>query len=441
MRKNEVNVITLGCSKNLVDSERLMRLFSAAGYTVRHDPKRITGEIVVINTCGFIGAAQEESINTILSFIRAKEEGRIGKLFVMGCLSERFRGDLKEELPEVDGIYGKFDWKQLVQDLGRSFTPITEESRIITTPRHYAYLKISEGCDRTCSYCAIPLITGKHKSRSISSLEEEVMQLVSDGCSEFQLIAQDLTYYGRDFDGKGHLAELLDRLSSIEGVHRLRLHYAYPAHFPYEILPLIRERDNICNYLDIALQHGTDHMLRMMRRGITQQETEALLERIRTEVPGIVLRTTLMVGHPGETEEDFKALINFVERMKFERMGAFAYSHEKDTYAERHYQDEIAEETKLSRLEQLMAVQESIADQFSQSLVGSVQEVVIDRREEEYLIGRTQYDSPEVDPEVLIPLSEAHRGLHVGGYYSMKIVGTEGFDLIAHPIKKGRKND
>lgn len=435
MRKNEVNIITLGCSKNLVDSERLMRLFSASGYTVRHDPKRITGEIVVINTCGFIGAAQEESINTILGFIRAKEEGRVGKVFVMGCLSERFRGDLQAELPEVDGIYGKFDWKQLVQDLGRSFAPVAEESRIITTPKHYAYLKISEGCDRTCSYCAIPIITGRHKSRSITSLVEEVSQLVAEGCCEFQLIAQDLTYYGRDWDGKVHLADLLDKLSNITGVRRLRLHYAYPTHFPSEILPLMRERNNICNYLDIALQHATDRMLHLMRRGITQKETEALLERIRSEVPGIALRTTLMVGHPGETEEDFTALLNFVERMKFERMGAFAYSHEKDTYAERHYTDEIPEEIKLSRLEQLMALQEPIAEQFSQSLVGSTQEVVIDRREEHYLIGRTQYDSPEVDPEVLIPLSKAHKGLRVGGFYPMKIVGTEGFDLIAHPIK------
>lgn len=440
MRKNEVNVVTLGCSKNLVDSERLMRLFSASGYTVRHDPQRITGEIVVINTCGFIGAAQEESINTILSFIRAKQDGRISKVFVMGCLSERFRGDLKEELPEVDGIYGKFDWKQLVQDLGRSFAPVAEESRLITTPKHYAYLKISEGCDRTCSYCAIPIITGRHKSRTIASLKEEVSQLLSEGCTEFQLIAQDLTYYGRDLDGKNHLADLLDTLSAMEGVRRLRLHYAYPAHFPYEILPLMRERENICNYLDIALQHATDSMLRKMRRGISQQETETLLERIRTEVPGIVLRTTLMVGHPGETEEEFKALIDFVERMKFERMGAFAYSHEKDTYAEQYYQDEIAEEVKLNRLEELMAVQESIAEQFSQSLVGSVQEVVIDRREENYLIGRTQYDSPEVDPEVLIPLSEAHRSLHVGGYYPMQIVGTEGFDLLAHPFNKKKVN-
>lgn len=433
MRRNEVNVITLGCSKNLVDSERLMRLFTTAGYTVRHDPKRITGEIVVINTCGFIGAAQEESINTILSFLNAKEAGRIAKVIVMGCLSERFRGDLKAELPEVDAIYGKFDWKQLVQDLGPSFAPIADDSRVITTPKHYAYLKISEGCDRTCSYCAIPLITGRHKSRSIDSLEQEVRDLVLSGCHEFQLIAQDLTSYGRDLEGRVLLRPLLERLSSIEGVRRLRLHYAYPAHFPTEILSVMRDRDNICNYLDIALQHATDTMLRKMRRGISQAETEELIARIREEVPGIALRTTLMVGHPGETEEDFDQLLDFVQRMRFERMGAFAYSHEKDTYAEKHYEDEIEEEVKATRLERLMALQEPIAEEYSRSLVGSCQEIVIDRREEDYLVGRTQYDSPEVDPEVLIPISEA-KGLKVGNFYPMHIVDNEGFDLIAHPI-------
>lgn len=436
MRRNEVNVITLGCSKNLVDSEQLMRRFAAAGYSVRHDPQRITGEIVVVNTCGFIGAAQEESVNTILGFVRAKEEGRIGKLIVMGCLSERFRGDLKAEIPEIDALYGKFDWKNLVADLGPSFAPETETARLITTPRHYAYVKISEGCDRGCSYCAIPLITGRQKSRTIESLVAEVADLVAEGCSEFQLIAQDLTSYGRDLGGKVQLAQLLEQLSDLSGVRRLRLHYAYPTQFPREILPLMRERDNICKYLDIALQHATDNMLQKMHRNITQQETERLLDDIREEVPGIALRTTLMVGHPGETEQDFEALCQFVERMRFERMGAFAYSHEAGTYAHKHYQDEVPEEVKVARLEQLMALQEPIAEAYSHSLIGTTQEVLIDRREEDFVVGRTQYDSPEVDPEVLIPIEEA-RLLHVGYYYSLPIVGTDGFDLIAQaPLLK-----
>ncbi len=435
MRKNEVNVITLGCSKNLVDSEQLMRLFSSAGYTVRHDPKRVTGEYVVINTCGFIGSAQEESINMILDFIEAKRSGQIGKVFVMGCLSERFRGDLKSEIPEIDAIYGKFDWKNLIQHLGHSFSIDKESQRIITTPKHYAYLKISEGCNRKCSYCAIPIITGDLKSRSPQSLINEVQNLVQQGCSEFQLIAQDLTSYGWDFDKNNHLAELLARLSDIQGVRRLRLHYAYPKHFPFEILPLIRERDNICNYLDIALQHASDNMLQKMRRGITQQQTEDLIAQIRDEVPQITLRTTLMVGHPGETEEDFEKLIDFTQRMKFERMGAFSYSHEKDTFAEKNYQDEIDAAIKTQRLETLMNVQEPIAEAHSQSFIGSIQEIVIDRREKDYLIGRTQYDSPEVDPEVLIPIEYA-KGLKVGHYYNAKIIDTEGFDLIAQVIKK-----
>ncbi len=434
MRRNEVNVITLGCSKNLVDSEQLMRRFASAGYAVRHDPKRITGEIVVINTCGFIGTAQEESINTILGFVRAKNEGRIGKLIVMGCLSERFRGDLKTEIPEIDALYGKFDWKNLVADLGPSFAPDTETARLISTPRHYAYLKISEGCDRACSYCAIPIITGRQKSRPIASLVSEVTQLVAEGCSEFQLIAQDLTSYGRDLDGRVLLAPLLEQLSDIAGVRRLRLHYAYPTQFPREILPIMRERDNICNYLDIALQHATDHMLRKMRRNISQLETERLLDEIRQEVPGIVLRTTLMVGHPGETEQDFQALLRFVERIRFERMGAFAYSHESGTYAYKHYRDEIPEEEKMARLEQLMAVQEPIAEAYSRSLIGTSQEVLIDRREDEFVVGRTPYDSPEVDPEVLIPLEEG-RSLRVGRYYQLPIVGVDGFDLLAQVAK------
>lgn len=435
MRRNEVNVITLGCSKNLVDSEQLMRRFVAAGYSVRHDPKRITGEIVVINTCGFIGAAQEESINTILSFAQAKKEGRIARLIVMGCLSERFREELKQEIPEIDAIYGKFDWKDLVSDLGPSFssTPASEEGRLLTTPKHYAYIKISEGCDRGCSYCAIPLITGKQKSRTQEDIVHEVQTLVGAGCSEFQLIAQDLTSYGRDLYGKVALAPLLEKLSDLSGVRRLRLHYAYPTQFPHDILPLMRERDNICNYLDIALQHASDNMLRTMRRNITQEETERLLDTIRDQVPHIALRTTMMVGHPGESEADFQELLDFVSRMRFERLGAFAYSHEQSTYAYKHYQDDIPEAVKLERLDTLMALQQPIAEAFSESLVGTTQEVVIDRRDEEFLIGRTPYDSPEIDPEVLIPLEQA-RHMRVGSYYKLPIVASDGFDLIAKPL-------
>lgn len=435
MRRNEVNVITLGCSKNLVDSEQLMRRFVAAGYSVRHDPKRITGEIVVINTCGFIGAAQEESINTILSFVQAKKEGRIARLIVMGCLSERFREELKQEIPEIDAIYGKFDWKDLVSDLGPSFssTPASEEGRLLTTPKHYAYIKISEGCDRGCSYCAIPLITGKQKSRTQEDIVHEVQTLVGAGCSEFQLIAQDLTSYGRDLYGKVALAPLLEKLSDLSGVRRLRLHYAYPTQFPHDILPLMRERDNICNYLDIALQHASDNMLRTMRRNITQEETERLLDTIRDQVPHIALRTTMMVGHPGESEADFQELLDFVSRMRFERLGAFAYSHEQGTYAYKHYQDDIPEAVKLERLDTLMALQQPIAEAFSESLVGTTQEVVIDRRDEEFLIGRTPYDSPEIDPEVLIPLEQA-RHMRVGSYYNVPIVASDGFDLIAKPL-------
>ena len=348
----------------------------------------------------------------------------------MGCLSERFRGDLKAEIPEIDALYGKFDWKNLVADLGPSFAPETDTARLLTTPKHYAYVKISEGCDRGCSYCAIPLITGRQKSRTIDSLVDEVKTLVDEGCSEFQLIAHDLTSYGRDLGGKVLLAPLLERLSDLPGVRRLRLHYAYPTQFPREILPIMRERDNICKYLDIALQHATDNMLQKMRRNITQLETERLLDEIRKEVPGIALRTTLIVGHPGETEQDFRALCEFIERRQFERMGAFAYSHEVGTYAYKHYQDEIPEEVKMDRLEQLMALQEPIAEAYSRSLVGTTQEVLIDRREEEFVVGRTQYDSPEVDPEVLIPVEQVH-SLRVGHYYPLPIVGVDGFDLLA----------
>ena len=349
MRKNKVDIITLGCSKNLVDSEQLMRQFVANGYTVEHDPHKINGEIVVVNTCGFIGDAQEESINMILELGEQKQKGRIGKLFVMGCLSERFLKDLEKELPEVDRFYGKFNWKELISDLGKSYHQELATDRVLTTPRHYAYVKIGEGCNRTCSYCSIPIITGAYQSRPMDEIVDEVRGLVAQGVKEFQMIAQDLTFYGLDRYKRMALPELVERVSDIPGVEWIRLHYGYPSHFPYDLLPVMRERDNVCKYMDIALQHISDPMLRMMRRNITKAETYELLERMRREVPGIHLRTTLMVGHPGETEQDFEELIRFVKDIRFERMGAFAYSHEEGTYAYQHYKDEIPQEVKCAR--------------------------------------------------------------------------------------------
>lgn len=370
MRKNKVDIITLGCSKNLVDSEQLMRQFVANGYTVEHDPHKINGEIVVVNTCGFIGDAQEESINMILELGEQKQKGRIGKLFVMGCLSERFLKDLEKELPEVDRFYGKFNWKDLISDLGKSYHQELATERVLTTPRHYAYVKIGEGCNRTCSYCSIPIITGAYQSRPMDEIVDEVRGLVAQGVKEFQMIAQDLTFYGLDRYKRMALPELVERVSDIPGVEWIRLHYGYPSHFPYDLLPVMRERDNVCKYMDIALQHISDPMLKMMRRNITKAETYELLERMRREVPGIHLRTTLMVGHPGETEQDFEELIRFVKDIRFERMGAFAYSHEEGTYAYQHYKDEIPQEVKQDRLDYLMRVQEGISADVNASKVG-----------------------------------------------------------------------
>ena len=372
MRKNKVDIITLGCSKNLVDSEQLMRQFVANGYTVEHDPHKINGEIVVVNTCGFIGDAQEESINMILELGEQKQKGRIGKLFVMGCLSERFLKDLEKELPEVDRFYGKFNWKELISDLGKSYHQELATERVLTTPRHYAYVKIGEGCNRTCSYCSIPIITGAYQSRPMEEVVDEVRGLVAQGVKEFQMIAQDLTFYGLDRYKRMALPELVERVSDIPGVEWIRLHYGYPSHFPYDLLPVMRERDNVCKYMDIALQHISDPMLKMMRRNITKAETYELLERMRREVPGIHLRTTLMVGHPGETEQDFEELIRFVKDIRFERMGAFAYSHEEGTYAYQHYKDEIPQEVKQDRLDYLMRVQEGISADVNASISWSL---------------------------------------------------------------------
>ena len=429
MRKNQVDVITLGCSKNLVDSEQLIRQFLANGYKVSHNSSAVNGEIVVLNTCGFIGDAQEESINMILKMVEAKKSGRIGQVYVMGCLTERFMDELKKEIPEVDGYYGKFNWKNLLTDLGKAYhhDPLGG-NRSITTPAHYAYMKISEGCNRSCSYCAIPIITGKHKSRPMGELVAEAEALVASGVKEIQLIAQDLTFYGLDIYRRNSLAELLERLSDVRGLEWLRLHYAYPADFPREILRVMRERENICNYLDIALQHISDRMLRAMRRRVTKAETYELLNDIRQSVPGIHLRTTLMTGHPQETEEDFEELIQFVQDIRFERMGAFVYSHERGTYAYEQYEDLIPLAVKQDRMDRLMQTQEQIAGAINAAKVGQTLRTLIDRAEEEYFVGRTEYDSPEVDGEVLIARSE-HPGLEVGAFYPVEILSADTFDL------------
>ena len=403
-----------------------MRQFVANGYTVEHDPHKINGEIVVVNTCGFIGDAQEESINMILELGEQKQKGRIGKLFVMGCLSERFLKDLEKELPEVDRFYGKFNWKELISDLGKSYHQELATDRVLTTPRHYAYVKIGEGCNRTCSYCSIPIITGAYQSRPMDEIVDEVRGLVAQGVKEFQMIAQDLTFYGLDRYKRMALPELVERVSDIPGVEWIRLHYGYPSHFPYDLLPVMRERDNVCKYMDIALQHISDPMLKMMRRNITKAETYELLERMRREVPGIHLRTTLMVGHPGETEQDFEELIRFVKDIRFERMGAFAYSHEEGTYAYQHYKDEIPQEVKQDRLDYLMRVQEGISADVNASKVGQTFRVIVDREEEDFYVGRTQYDSPEVDPEILI---SKETPLSPGSFYQVKVIDAQAFDL------------
>lgn len=429
MRKNQVDVITLGCSKNLVDSEQLIRQFLANGYVVHHNSGAVNGEIVVLNTCGFIGDAQEESINMILKMVEAKKTGRIGQVYVMGCLTERFMDELKAEIPEVDGYYGKFNWKNLLTDLGKAYhnDPLGG-NRSITTPAHYAYMKISEGCNRSCSYCAIPIITGKHKSRPMEDLVTEAQSLVASGVKEIQLIAQDLTFYGLDIYKKNSLVELLQRLSDVQGLEWLRLHYAYPADFPREILTVMRERENICNYLDIALQHISDPMLRAMRRRVTKSETYDLLRYMREEVPGIHLRTTLMTGHPGETEQDFEELLQFVRDIRFDRMGAFVYSHEMGTYAHETYADDIPLEVKQERMDRLMSTQEEIAAELNVAKIGRTFKTLIDRNEEEYFVGRTEYDSPEVDQEVLISKQDAPN-LQVGNFYPVEITSADTFDL------------
>ena len=431
MHKNEIDIITLGCSKNLVDAERLMRQLEAAGYHCVHDSEQPQGEIAVINTCGFIGDAKEESINTILQFAERKKRKKLKKLFVMGCLSERYMAELEEELPEVDKYYGKFSFMDLIADLGHAVETGCLQERTITTPEHYAYIKISEGCNRFCSYCAIPLITGRHTSRPMEEILQEVRWLTKQGVKEFQVIAQDLSAYGTDLEVDGRkgvhlLPELVERMSEIEGVEWIRLHYAYPTDFPMDLLRVMREKKNVCKYLDIALQHCTDNMLTKMRRHISAQEQNDLIRTIRQEVPGICLRTTLMVGHPGETEEDFEALVQFAKTMRFERMGAFAFSNEEGTYAAEHYEDDIPEEVKQQRLDKLMRIQEQIAGEISESRIGKTLRTIIDREEDDYYVGRTEWDSPEVDCEVLISKQTT---LKIGAFYNIKITGSENFDL------------
>ncbi len=423
--KGTVDVVTLGCSKNLVDSELLMRQFDALGYKVRHDAEKPDGEIVIINTCGFIGDAKEESINTILQFANHKKKNN--KLFVMGCLSERYQKELETEIPEVDKFYGKFNYTNILTDLGQEFRADLRNERSLTTPGHYAYIKISEGCNRMCSYCAIPLITGRHRSRKMEDIEEEVLNLVAKGVKEFHLIAQDLSSYGLDKYKALKLPELVERISDIPGVEWIRLHYAYPAQFPYDILRVMRERDNVCKYLDIALQHISNNMLQKMRRNITKEQTYELIRRIRKEVPGIHLRTTMLVGHPGETDQDIEEMKEFMQFARFDRLGAFAYSNEEGTHAYEKYEDNIPDEIKQERLNEIMALQQRISAELNQNKVGQVLKIIIDRLEGDNFVGRSEFDSPEVDPEVLIPADT--QGVRIGEFYKTEIVGAAEFDL------------
>ena len=431
MRKGEIDIITLGCSKNLVDAERLMRQLELAGYRCVHDSATPKGEIAIINTCGFIGDAKEESIDIILQFAERKTKGKLRKLYVMGCLSQRYREELPAEIPEVDKWFGKFDYMGIVNEVKGERLEVKgkDYERKLTTPKHYAYLKIAEGCNRYCSYCAIPLITGKFTSRPKEEILDEVRWLVGEGVKEFNVIAQDLSSYGLDLYGEHRLAELVDEMAQIEGVEWIRLHYTYPTDFPYDLLPVMAKHKNVCKYMDIALQHCSDNMLKKMHRHITREEQDAIIARIRREVPRICIRTTLLVGHPGETEEDFNELCEWVKTMRFERLGAFAYSEEEGTFAAKHYKDDIPQEEKERRVDTLMAIQQSISSEILSQMVGTTQRVVIDREEEEYYVGRTQYDSPEVDCEVLIEKEVTGERLEAGNYYEVTIIKSDDFDL------------
>ncbi|SUB87087.1 30S ribosomal protein S12 methylthiotransferase RimO [Prevotella denticola] len=434
MKKNQIDIVTMGCSKNLVDSELIMKQFEANGYHCTHDAENPQGEIAVINTCGFIEAAKEESINTILEFANRKKNGQLNRLYVMGCLSQRYKDELEAELPEVDKFYGKFNYKQLLSDLGKADIPACNGVRHLTTPHHYAYVKIAEGCDRHCAYCAIPLITGRHHSRTVEDVLDEVKGLVAQGVKEFQIIEQELTYYGVDLDGKHHITELISRMADIEGVEWIRLHYAYPNQFPLDLLDVIAGKPNVCKYLDIAFQHISDHMLGRMHRHVTKQETLDLIAEIRRRVPDIHLRTTLLVGFPGETEKDFEELKTFVREVRFERMGAFAYSEEEGTYSATHYEDDVPEKVKQQRIDELMKIQQGISEELEGEKVGRVFKVIIDRTEGEYYIGRTEFCSPEVDPEVLIPIEG--KTLQTGRFYDVRITDSDEFDLFGEVVRQ-----
>ncbi len=418
----------MGCSKNLVDSEHLMRQLQECGYDVTHDSDNPCGEIAVINTCGFIGDAKQESINMILDFCRRKEEGSLKRLYVMGCLSERYLSELREEITQVDKFYGKFNWTGLIEELKHSYRTELANERVLTTPGHYAYLKISEGCSRRCAYCAIPIITGAHKSRPVEEIVDEVKYLVSKGVKEFQIIAQELTFYGVDLYKKQSIAELVEKISDVEGVEWIRLHYAYPTNFPTELLRVMRERKNVCKYLDIALQHVSTKILKKMQRNVTKEDTYALVERLRNEVPGICLRTTMMVGFPGENDKEFEELIDFVKWAKFDRLGAFAYCEEEGTYAAENYRDSISRKKKQERLDRLMQVQQRISTRLNEEKIGKSFRTIIDRIEGDYYIGRTEFDSPDVDTEVLIHTSE--RDLRIGEFYDVRITDATEFDLM-----------
>lgn len=428
MSQNKINIISLGCSKNLVDTELLMKQLDANQFSVTCEEENSDAKTIIINTCGFIGDAKEESVDTILQYVEAKKDGRIDKLFVMGCLSERYREQLSEEIPEVDKYFGKFDWKGMVNELNKDYVPDFKNLRVVTTPKHFAYLKISEGCNRSCSYCAIPIITGKHVSHPIEDIVEEAKNLVKDGVKELLVIAQDLSYYGIDLYKESKLAELVEELSKIEGLEWIKLHYAYPTQFPYGILKLMRENPKVCRYLDIALQHSSDNMLNLMRRGIDRAKTIDLIKKIREEVPGITLRTTMLVGHPGETEEDMEDLKNFVQEMKFERLGVFPYSDEEDTYAANNYEDNIPQEEKERRKEEIMLIQQDISMEANKKRLGEELRVVIDRKEGDYYYGRTEFDSYEVDPEVLIAAENGD--LKIGEFYNVEITDCEDYDLF-----------
>lgn len=430
-KMKKVNIISLGCSKNLVDTELLLKQLEKAGYEAETDVEGSDAEIVVVNTCGFIGDAKEESVNTILEQVGLKNEGIVKQIYVMGCLSQRYGDDLKAEIPEVDAFFGKFDWKGILEKLGKHFNESARNQRKLTTPSHYAYVKISEGCNRTCSYCAIPIMTGKHKSRELDEILDECRELVKNGVKELLVVAQDLTYYGIDLYGKNRLAELVNGMADIPGVEWIKLHYAYPAGFPEEVLVVMRERKNVCKYLDIAFQHCSDHMLNTMRRGVTKKQISDLIRKIREQVPGIFIRTTLMTGHPGETEKDFEELCDFVNEMKFERLGVFPYSHEDDTYCDKNYTDDVPEDVKKERAEKIMALQSVISEQVNRGLIGKTFPVLIDRLEEGYYIGRTEHDSPEVDTEVLIDISDG-KVLNIGDFYSVEIIGADEYDLYGN---------